>query len=91
VYVSGAVIYRGKIIEKTGGRPKFFLGAFGTGAIPLGGPFTGTIAAPDAQITLNTVAAPGHSGAFFGKSLQVDPDVVVTWVAFSGTPSLGTF
>jgi DNA-binding protein YbaB len=91
VYVSGAVIFRGKIIEKTGGRPKFFLGAFTTSTIAVGGPFTGTIAAPNAQITLNTVAAPGHSGAFFGKALQVDPNQTITWVAFSGTPSLGTF
>jgi DNA-binding protein YbaB len=91
VYARGAIIFRGKIIEKTGGRPKFFLGAFGTGAIPVGGPFTGTLAAPEAQITLNNVAAPGHSGAFFGKSIQVDPDGAVTWFPFSGTPSLGTF
>jgi len=91
VYVSGAVIYRGKTIEKTGGRPKFFLGAFGTATIALGGPFTGTIAAPNAQITLNTVAPAGHSGAFFGKALQIDPNQTVTWVAFGGTPSLGTF
>jgi DNA-binding protein YbaB len=91
VYVSGAVIFRGKIIEKTGGRPKFFLGAFDTSTIAVGGPFTGTIAAPNAQITLNTVAAPGHSGAFFGKALQVDANVTVAWVAFSGTPALGTF
>ena len=29
VTYSGNVIYRGEIIEKTGGRPKFFMGAFG--------------------------------------------------------------
>jgi DNA-binding protein YbaB len=91
VYVSGNVIYRGKIVEKTGGRPKFFMGAFGTGSIPLGGPFTGTLAAPSAQIVLNTVAAPGHSGAFFGQDIQVDPNQTITWFPFSGTPSLGTF
>jgi DNA-binding protein YbaB len=91
VYVSGSVIYRGRIVEKTGGRPKFFMGAFGTGSIPLGGPFTGTLAAPSAQIVLNTVAAPGHSGAFFGQDIQVDPNQTITWFPFSGTPSLGTF
>ena len=91
VYVSGAVIYRGKIIEKTGGRPKFFMGAFGTSSIALGGPFTGTLAAPSAQIVLNTVTAPGHSGAFFGQDIQVDPNQTITWFPFSGTPSLGTF
>jgi DNA-binding protein YbaB len=91
VYVSGNVIFRGKIIEKTGGRPKFFLGAFTTNTIAVGGPFTGTIAAPNTQITLNTVGTPGHSGAFFGKAIQVDPDVTITWFPFSGTPSLGTF
>ena len=91
VYVSGAVIYRGKTIEKTGGRPKFFMGAFGTASIPLGGPFTGTLVAPQAQIVLNAVSAPGHSGAFFGQAIQVDPVSTITWVPFSGTPSLGTF
>lgn len=91
VYVSGSVIYRGKTIEKTGGRPKFFMGAFGTGSIPLGGPFTGTLVAPNAQIVLNNVGTPGHSGAFFGQSIQVDPVNTITWFPFSGTPSLGTF
>ena len=91
VYTPGNVIYRGNIIEKTGGRPKFFLGAFTATTIPVVGPFTGTLAAPNAQITLNTVAAPGHSGAFFGKAIQVDPDNTVNWVPFGGTPSLGTF
>ena len=91
VYVSGNVIFRGKTIEKTGGRPKFFMGAFGTSTIAVVGPFTGVLAAPQAQITLNTVAAPGHSGAFFAKDLQIDPDNTITWFAFSGTPSLGTF
>jgi hypothetical protein len=91
VYVSGNVIYRGTTVEKTGGRPKFFMGAFGTSSIALGGPFTGTLAAPSAQIVLNTVAPPGHSGAFFGQDIQVDPNQTITWFPFSGTPSLGTF
>jgi DNA-binding protein YbaB len=92
VYVSGNVIFRGRIVEKTPpNRPKFFLGAFGTGTIAVGGPFTGTLAAPQAQITLNTVGSAGHSGAFFGQSIQVDPDTTITWFPFGGTPSVGTF
>lgn len=47
--------------------------------------------APSAQIVLDTVAAPGHSGAFFGQDIQVDPNQTITWFPFSGTPSLGTF
>jgi hypothetical protein len=35
VNVKVGVIFRGSIIEKTGGRPKFFQGVFGTHLFPL--------------------------------------------------------
>src|SRR4029077_1525513 len=47
--------FRGSIIEKNGGRPKFFMGVFGTSSIPLEGPFTGTLIALTAAITLATL------------------------------------
>ena len=54
-------------------------------------PFTGTLVAPDAPINLATVGAPGHTGAFYGKDVTVQPDNTIVHFPFSGPPSLGTF
>ena len=82
-------IFRGSIVEKTGSaRPKFFVGAFGTSAIPIEGPFTGTLIALNAPITLATLAAPKvHTGAFYAKDIQVNPDNTITHFPFSGPPT----
>jgi hypothetical protein len=86
-----AFIFRGTIIETNStARPKFFLGCFGTAGVPIEGPFTGTLAAPNATVTLATVGAPGHTGAFAAKNLTINPDNTIVHFPFSGTPSLGS-
>jgi DNA-binding protein YbaB len=91
VNVKLGFIFRGSIIEKTGGRPKFFAACFGTSQVTIEAPFTGTLVAPDAPINLATVGAPGHTGAFYGKDVTVQPDNTIVHFPFSGPPSLGTF
>jgi DNA-binding protein YbaB len=92
VYVKLGFTFRGSIIEKnSSARPKFFLGCFGTTLVVIEAPYTGTLVAPDAPVKLGTVAAPGHTGAFFVKDLTVDPDNTIVFFPFSGPPSLGTF
>jgi DNA-binding protein YbaB len=91
VYVKLGFTFRGSIIEKNStARPKFFLGCFGTAPVPIEGPFTGTLAAPNATVTLGTVTGPGHTGAFAAKNLTVNPDNTIVHFPFSGTPSLGS-
>jgi DNA-binding protein YbaB len=82
------LIFRGSIIEKTGGRPKFFMGVFGTSAVSLEGPFTGTFMAFTAPLTIATLNPPAaHSGAFYARDITVNPDNTITHFPFSGPPT----
>jgi DNA-binding protein YbaB len=88
VNVKTGLIFRGSIIEKTGGRPKFFLGVFGTSAVSLEGPFTGTFMALTAPLTLATLTSPAvHTGAFYARDITVNPDNTITYFAFAGPPT----
>jgi hypothetical protein len=88
---TGTLIFRGSIVERTGGTPKLFMSYLGTNPVFLEAPFYGTFVAPDAALTLSTVNAPGHKGAFFSKDLDVEPiqpNVPVTFIPYTGTPSI---
>ena len=88
VNVKVGLIYRGSIIEKTGGRPKMFVGVFGTSAVSLEGPFTGTFMALTAPLTLATLTSPAvHTGAFYAQSITVNPDNTITYFPFAGPPT----
>lgn len=89
VYVKNGFTFRGSIIEKTGGRPKIFVGVFGTGMVALGTPFTGTLVALNALVDLATVGAPGHTGAIYAKDITVQPDNTIVHFPFLGPPVLG--
>jgi hypothetical protein len=89
VHVKNGFTFRGSIVEKTGGRPKVFVGVFGTGAVSLGAPFPGTVVALNASLDLATVGSPGHSGAFFAKNITVQPDNTITYFPFVGPPTIG--
>jgi hypothetical protein len=83
-------IFRGKIIEKNStARPKFFVGMFGTSSVPVEGPFTGTLIALNAPITLATINPQigAHSGAFYAKDITVNPDNTITHFPFNGPPT----
>jgi len=88
VNVKVGLIYRGPIIEKTGGRPKMFVGVFGTSPVSLEGPFTGTFMALTAPLTLATLTSPAvHTGAFYAQSITVNPDNTITYFPFAGPPT----
>jgi hypothetical protein len=81
LYVKDELRYHGKISEQASGElvGNFLVGYFGTNTMTLEKPFIGTLIAPSATIELSTVTSPpGHQGAFFGKRVEVRPDVVVT-------------
>ncbi len=88
VNVKLGLIFRGSIIEKTGGRPKFFMGVFGTSAVSLEGPFTGTFMAFTAPLTIATLNPPAaHSSAFYARDITVNPDNTITHFSSSGPPT----
>jgi DNA-binding protein YbaB len=84
-------IFRGKINEqnKPTTRPKFFVGFFGTSAVPIEGPFTGTLMALTAPVTIATInqQPTAHSGAFYAKDITINPDNTITHFPFSGPPT----
>jgi len=90
VNIKTGFIFRGKVVEKTGSaRPKLFVGMFGTSSVPIEGPFTGTLVALTAPVTLATInpTLGAHSGAFYAKDLTVNPDNTITHFPFSGPPT----
>jgi DNA-binding protein YbaB len=90
VNIKTGFIFRGAIVEKTGSaRPKLFVGMFGTSSVPIEGPFTGTLVALAAPITLATInpTLGAHSGAFYAKDITVNPDNTITHFPFSGPPT----
>jgi len=95
VHVRDGFTFRGKIVETQGNaRPKLFVGVYGSGSIPLGGPFTGTLMALNSSVTLQTLPTQPppnppifHSGAFYAKNIQVDPDNTIKHFPFLGPPT----
>jgi hypothetical protein len=76
VYVRQTLIMNGGTLQRTqAGHPRLLLGYLGTAPVSIGVPLRGTLLAPSAQVTLNTVGATGHEGAVFARSVQVNPDV----------------
>ncbi len=90
VHVRNGFTFRGKIVEKVGSaRPKLFVGVYGTSPIPIEGPFTGTLMALNAPVTIATInqQPTAHSGAFYAKDITVNPDNTITHFPFSGPPT----
>jgi hypothetical protein len=85
VYVLNAFIHRGKFVDGGGKLANLLVGYFGTAMAIVEAPFLGTLVAPNAKISLATVGAPGHRGAFFGKDIELAPDTTVWLYPFGVT------
>lgn len=86
----GNLIFRGTQ-SSVSGAPNFFLGYYGANMVTVTSAFTGTMVAPTALIDLATIGAPGYTGAFFAKDIDVHPNSTITFVPYTGSPALGTF
>lgn len=84
VYVVNNLIYRGQIISTGGPEGNFLIAFLGTNAVFIEQPFVGTIAAPNASLTLATAAA-GHRGTFYARDVEVHQSTTVTAVPFDWT------
>jgi len=80
IYVRNSPTLRGSIATTSGSPPDPLLGYLGTAEAIVEMPFTGTIVAPSAKLTLRSVSG-GYTGAFFGKSIEVGPNTSVTFHA----------
>jgi hypothetical protein len=82
-YLRQGLTFRGRIAERNPSLPNMLFVVLGGGAMPIEAPFRGTLVAPNASLTLATVGAAGHTGAFYAQSIEVAPDVVVHFRPFT--------
>jgi hypothetical protein len=76
IYVRDTVIYRGTATISGGTAAPVYLGYVGTSPLVLESVYTGTVVAPNAQLTLQTVTG-GYTGEFFGKQVVVAAQTTV--------------
>ncbi len=89
VYVQTSLIERGTFAGTNRQPIDAFLGYLGTADAAIGAAFVGTVVAPSAKLTLNSVATP-HRGTFIAKNLQVDAGATIVHQAFGGFSQLTT-
>lgn len=77
IYASGTFNYQGSIIGATSGLPRLVVGLTTTTATTISAPFTGILIAPNAPLSLQAAAPQGHRAVFYGKTVTIQPDVVV--------------
>jgi hypothetical protein len=81
-YVDGDVAIRGKILDsitESNKKIPLLIVSLTSKQVPVEAPFNGTLFVPNGKITLSSGA---YEGAFFGKSIELSPDTVVTLHAF---------
>jgi hypothetical protein len=81
LYIQSILLYKGTISHVGGGPGDFLMGCTACSDLSLQGPFSGTLVAPTANVTLTTVAG-GHTGSFFANRITVNPNVTVTHQTF---------
>jgi hypothetical protein len=83
IFVRDNVTYRGTVALSTGQPAPLYLGFTGTSPVVLESPFTGTVVAPSAQLTLQTVNNASHTGEFFANHVVVAPHTTVHSIPFT--------
>jgi hypothetical protein len=74
LFVRDSVIYRGRAAIASGTLAPLFLGYTGSNAITIESPYTGTIVAPSASLTLQSLNNTGvYAGEFFARTVNLSP------------------
>lgn len=74
LYVLDPFAFRG-IVRSNKPNSELLIGVIRAGALRLEAPFQGTIIAPNADLVIGTVPGDIHSGAFFAKTIEIQPGV----------------
>ena len=72
IYVKNAFTFRGSFNVNGGAFPRVFVGYLGTSMAIVEAAYKGTLAAPNAKISISTIQ--NHEGAFHGKDVEAQPD-----------------
>jgi DNA-binding protein YbaB len=75
IWVKNGFTFRGAFLATGAGFPRVFVGYLGTSTAVVESSFQGTLAAPNAKISVSTVQ--NHEGAFHGKDVEVQPDIQI--------------
>ena len=86
IYVSQVVAFRATFAALDGSAPDLFVGYSGSPQLFVEANYRGALVAPNATVTIRSVAVP-HSGFFAGKSVELDANAVVNYAY--PTPIIG--
>ena len=78
--------FRGEILSNIT-HPNLLVAVIGTGTVRLESAFKGTVLAPNCDLVIGSIPTKVHSGAFFAKNIEVQPDVELVR---KPSPALGT-
>jgi YD repeat-containing protein len=81
IYVTGAVILRGALVDQGGPEGDFLLVSLGTQDVFVEQVFTGTIVVPNAKLSLATETTP-YRGTFFARDIESHQDNVIQALPF---------
>ncbi len=83
IYVKNAFIHRGTFRNLDGAQDRLFVAYFGSSSAHIETPFMGTFVAPQATVYLKPLNGLGHTGAFFGRNVEIDAGTFVKHLPFS--------
>jgi RHS repeat-associated protein len=81
IYVTGAVILRGGLVDEGGPEGDFMLVCLGTQDVFVEQAFTGTIVVPNAKLSLSSQNTP-YYGTFFARDIESHQDNVIVALPF---------
>ena len=81
IYVTGAVILRGGLVDEGGAEGDFMLICLGTQDVSVEQAFTGTIVVPNAKLSLSSQNTP-YYGTFFARDIESHQDNVIVALPF---------
>jgi hypothetical protein len=85
IYVDGGVEFDGDVTNADGDFDPdvdVLIVVYGGGVVRFGGPFTGTVYAPESSVSLESSGTPGYHGSYFGNDVALGPGVVLWHVPF---------
>lgn len=79
LFVKDSLTWRGKLATQSGAAADWLVGYLGTQRVPLESAFRGLLLAPNAEVTIGTIPTGNHTGQFFAKKVEVQPDVAIVF------------
>lgn len=89
IYIQQGFTFRGLVRSATLRDPELFFGYMGTQTVYVEASYMGIVVAPNAQIRLQAARPEGHTGAFYGSEVHLEPDIKVRKPTFDWADVVG--